>query len=377
MHITRTRVRCYLEEPILLGGFVEEFGLGGLFPLGLGLFPLGLGLVAPGLVALATFAGLLVLTIGLVVRNFAEFIARFALGAHDTRQAVFGFAADVHAVVGHLVLVKRSLLFDDRVERELIQKLQMSIENLALELVPQILAHLRIAHDVGRHGALKNRLVDRVPALLAVLLVLLLSAEIEHLKEMIPEIGHHPVPEEQKGVLGLEDLDLQLALLVDVDGHRRRSLHRRQAIVDDLRHESGNHGNDLAIPDVAVDSGLLAIGIEYHHFVVQAELPRILLHLGQKLAHDTLAKHSVNTVQFHLNLLVFYFPWLFGATRIRTIATSKKLGRFSFVVTTSQRYQPQSTPQTINKNSLNFIIKSSFVFILKEQLTSMPILYIN
>jgi hypothetical protein len=59
------------------------------------------------------------------------------------------------------------------------------------------------------------------------------------------------------------------------------------------------------------------------------------------------------------------------------MATSKKLGRFSFVVTTSQRYQPQSTPQTINKNSLNFIIKSSFVFILKEQLTSMPILYIN
>jgi len=360
MHITRTRVRCYLEEPILLGGDVGDagFDVGGDLLVGFGL---ALGFAAGFTFDFATFAGLLVLTIGLVVRNFAEFITRFALGDHGARQAVFGFAADVHAVVGCLVLMERGFLLGlGRIERELIQKLQMSIENLALELVPQILAHLRIAHDVGRHGALKNRLVDRVPALLAVLLVLLLSAEIEHLKEMIPEIGHHPVPEEQKGVLGLEDLDLQLALLVDVDGHRRRSLHRRQAIVDDLRHESGNHGNDLAIPDVAVDSGLLAIGIEYHHLVVQAELPRILLHLGQELAHDTLAKHSVNAVQFHLNLLVFYFPWLFGATRIRIMATSKKLGRFSFVVTTSQRYQPQSTPQTINKNSLNFIIKSSF-----------------
>ncbi len=304
-------VVCW-RTPILLGG-----GVGGNAGLQVGQdllvgldLAVGLGL-AVGLVAFAVGLGVTVeLALGHVVLGLVG--RRVGGSDHDTRQVILGLGADVDAVVGHLVLVGHGLLLDDRVERELIQGLQVVVEDLALELVPQVLAHLRIAHDVGRHGALENRLVDRMPALLAVLLVPLLGTQVEHLQETVPEVEHHPVPEEQEGVLRLEDLDLQLALLAGVDGHRRRPLHRRQTIIDDLRHEAGNHGDDLAVLDVAVDPGLLAVGIECHHLVVQAELPRLLLHVRQKLTHDALHEHSVDTVEFHLNLLVFLFPTLEG-----------------------------------------------------------------
>ncbi len=347
--------------PVLLGGCRRLLGgdvggnagleVSGQFAVGLDpAFGLGLavGLVAPLTAGLGATIGLAVNRATLVLGR-----GRGVRGSdHGARQSVFGLATDVDAMVGRLVLVERGLLLNDRVERELIQNLQMTVQDLALELIPQILAHLRIAHDVGRHGTLEHRFVNRVPVYLS-----LLGTEVEHLQETVPEVEHHPVPEEQERVLGLEDLDLQLALLAGVDGHRRGPFSGRHAIVDDLRHEAGNHGDDLPVFDVTVDSGFLAIGIECHRFVVQAELPRLLLHLGQKFTHDSLHEHSENTVQFHLNLLVFYFPWLFGATRINTTATSKKLGRFSSVVATSQRYQPHNTPETINKNSLilNFI----------------------